>query len=115
MEHLIVLVYDIIERGFVSPEMYSPDMSGSKTDEGETIEVPVVVLNRGKVGEGFVPVLHQSKGILHEKHFVIITSSGFCVDLSIHVHLGYPGAQYHEREHHLHVTCEKHETHGRFQ
>ncbi len=62
-----------------------------------------------------VPVLQERKGILHEKHFVIITSSGFCVDLSIHVHLGYPGAQYHEREHHLHVTCEKHETHGRFQ
>jgi hypothetical protein len=49
MEHLIVLVHDIIERGFVSPEMYSLDMSGSKTDEGETSEG-----GRSQQGEGWV-------------------------------------------------------------
>ncbi len=38
-------------------------------------------------GESSVPVLQERIWILHEKHFVIIRSFGFCAVLSIHTHL----------------------------
>ncbi len=38
-------------------------------------------------GEGFVPVCRKGRGYFMKNIFVIIRSSGFCVVLSIHVHL----------------------------
>jgi hypothetical protein len=48
-------------------------------------------------------VFQERNGILHEKYFVIIRSSGVCAALSIHT-----AAPLLEREHHLQPTCVKH-------
>jgi hypothetical protein len=53
-------------------------MSGSTTtDEGETIEVSMGVVSSCSKGEVSYQYCKRGNGILHEKYFVIIRSSGF--------------------------------------